>query len=343
MQSREHQPVSKTSPAGWIVCLFLLAALAAVAWYAWRTVKADVPSEQPQHSIANEEKAKLAEETKSLETARQAMLDMLKADPCSIPEQVQGYSLLPGRQDRPEEQSKTPASSPPLPMTPPTQPAASAEPETIATNAEIEAATTLILTKEGMGTGFFISPGIVVTNRHVVEAAPDLIILVSEALGGLTPGQLIAMSQKEGQDYALIKVSQKAKPLPAPLTLCGNVRKTEKVGAWGYPGALSVGDPKFNALINGDATAVPEQIYSEGVVNVVYETDPPLILHTADISHGNSGGPLVNNRGCVVGINTMIHMDQESYRQTGISLSSSDLVNFLRQHGVSVRYEEGKK
>lgn len=353
-----HVHSGTASRLGWMICLLLVIALTVTAWFAWRQgTEALARSAARDPALASTEPveeqggelAALQNTIRELEAVRHGLQALLQADPCAIPEQSHGLSFVPPA----PEPTAAPAPAQPEQPEQPVQPGQSGEsgrstdiPAPAETkkfragNDEIEAATTLILSEIGTGTGFFVAPGIVATNRHVVEGSPQ-VLLLNKALGGLIKGRVIALSQEEERDYALIRIETGSRPLPEPLPLCGGAKKTDKVGSWGFPGAVSSADPQFQALMRGDLHAVPEEVYSEGVVNVVYETAPPMIMHTATTSHGNSGGPLVNANGCVVGISTMISQDQQSYRQTSIALASGDLAAFLWQHGVSPRYSRG--
>ena len=342
----------------WIFCCLALLALLGAGWYIWSALKSEhavsAPEKNPEQRAALHG---LEEANRDLEARIADLRALLEAEPCAIPAELHGLNLVPEAPQNAEQQSPSgqtqsnqPGTTPPAssqsqaqeqPQTPPPAQPVSAVPESpngafAASNEAIESATTLIIAGNAMGTGFFVAPGIVLTNHHVVENNPDPVFLISRALG-VTQGKVIAMSSEQDRDYALIRVGDNGN-LPTQLPLCGGVKKTEKVGAWGFPALLSHDDPQFKALLQGDLRAVPEVIYSEGVVNVVYENMPPTIVHTAPISGGNSGGPLVNGAGCVVGVNTMVLSDSNSYRNAGVALSSRDLATFLWQHGVRATY-----
>lgn len=216
------------------------------------------------------------------------------------------------------------------------------KPETIAALAE--QATVLVLSISGpeegqMGTGFFYAPGLIVTNAHVVNEYKELYV-INKSLGRLIPGKVVACGKNANEDFAVIKLEDPDAAKIYPLTFTTKVARTDRVSAWGYPGLITAADPKLLKLLEGDKTAAPEIVYSEGVVSMIVDDNPQLIVHTAEISQGNSGGPTMDQNGRVVGINTLIMPDMESNRQANLCLGSRDVLSFLSRHKSGAVVEE---
>ncbi|CAM2005434.1 trypsin-like peptidase domain-containing protein [Acanthopleuribacter pedis] len=169
----------------------------------------------------------------------------------------------------------------------------------------------------GSGTGFLISEnGLVVTNRHVVNDADRLTVTLHD--GREMEAELVG--KDDGMDIALLKIE--ARNLQ-PLTLgtSHNLRLGDTVLALGYP--LHLGFSVTSGIVSGIGRNM----------NVGQFDLATYIQTDADITFGNSGGPLVNNAGEVIGINTMIVSQGETY---GFAIPS-DLVRHsidqLRRHG----------
>jgi serine protease Do len=143
------------------------------------------------------------------------------------------------------------------------------------------------------GSGFVIDPsGIIVTNKHVIEGAINIRALFSD--GSEASAHLIAASSLV--DLAALKVDVGHK-LPSV--------------EWGDSDALRVGDPVLtigNELNWG--TSVSAGIVSGLNRNLMDSAFDSYIQTDATINHGNSGGPLVDRDGKVVGVNTALYNPQ---------------------------------
>ncbi len=197
-------------------------------------------------------------------------------------------------------------------------------------------ATAFVFTPTSIGSGFFVAPGVLVTNAHVVGGARrDKIWVASSRLGKARQAKLIAKTRSKSEgDYAILRVpkARGVRALPLLRTL---VRPLAKVVAAGYPGLVVETDAKFRKLKSGDMTAVPGLVFSSGEVSVVQNAETiPLVAHTAKISGGNSGGPLVDQCGRVVGINTFIRYEKSAPSLYSYALASKHLLRFLRKHGI---------
>ena len=165
------------------------------------------------------------------------------------------------------------------------------------------------------GSGFFVRPGEVVTNMHVIRGAHRVEIHTLEGKGRTYPvGGALAVDE-EG-DLALLSVD-----LPAersrPLTLTSTLPdEGEQVFVIGNPLRL-------------------EGSVSDGIVSAVREVPDlgRIIQITAPVSHGNSGSPLFNMRGQVIGIVTVkVTNGQNINLALGVSritsMSKGELVSF---------------
>jgi serine protease Do len=157
---------------------------------------------------------------------------------------------------------------------------------------------------ERMGSGFiFDKSGDIITNYHVVEGAQKLFVTLAN--GTQLEGRIIGADQQT--DLAVISV--KGENLP-----CAKLGDSEKllIGEW----AIAIGNP-FGFFINDARPTV-----TVGVISAVDRNFAPsegvyyqgMIQTDAAINQGNSGGPLVNALGEVIGINAFIFTGSDSYR-----------------------------
>jgi 2-alkenal reductase len=145
---------------------------------------------------------------------------------------------------------------------------------------------------QSSGSGVIISPeGYIVTNNHVVESANDLSVILSD--GTQLPAQVISTDK-----YADLAVLKADGQMPAVATIgnSDNLKSGETVIAIGSP----LGEFR-NTVTVGVISATGRALDSG---NGYFMED--LLQTDAAINQGNSGGPLVNLNGEVVGINTLI-------------------------------------
>ena len=210
----------------------------------------------------------------------------------------------------------------------------------------LDAATVLVLApsadQEGLstGTGFFIGPNTIITNLHVVEGAGPDIFVTSEALHEVHPARLVqttGSSEIGTPDFAILEVDDVG-PETASFVLSPTINKLDNVVAPGFPGVIMQTDANYQALLQGNAAAAPELTAQSGAVTVIqtFPTGSEIIIHSADISPGNSGGPLVDSCGRVVGVNTFVNPDEQgTLRRLNYSLHTRELQRFLDSVGVA--------
>lgn len=333
-------------PLFWSLLLLVLL-LALAGWLIWQQMEA--ARERERAYAAQLDAAR--QQNESREAYLQQLRALLKEEPCVIKEKLAALPMplldpLPdggaAGQQTPRQRQDTPADalSPASPAPSDTSPSPVSPPSSMAQL--LEQGTVLVLAPQSrglsQGSGFFVSRQHVLTNGHVVGDAPEAVI-INKATGKVLKAAIVHRVQNGAQDFAVLELASPA--AITPLALCFSVQRTERVSAWGFPGAVTNDDPQFKALLEGNATAVPEVVYSEGAVNVVQQHTPPLIIHSATVSQGNSGGPLVNAAGQVVGINTFIKLDDVSYRQSSIAVVSSEIARALDQWGIA--YEKAPR
>ena len=146
--------------------------------------------------------------------------------------------------------------------------------------------------EQGQGSGVIIDNGIVITNAHVVNKTEKLIV-------GLKDGRKFTgkvLGQDMLTDLAVIKLKGKG---PWPKASLGNSDEI-KVGDW----AIAVGNPYGleNTVTLGIISNLNRNVSQLGI----YDKKIDLIQTDAAINPGNSGGPLLNRKGEVIGINTLI-------------------------------------
>lgn len=189
---------------------------------------------------------------------------------------------------------------------------------------------------QSTGTGFFVNEKQLVTNRHVVEGRSQVHV-ISKAFGRPAPARIVAVTQGTefgSADFAVLEVE--ASGDHQILSLSTNVERLQNVIAIGYPGYVMETDQSFRRLFEGDLSAAPQAAVTQGSVVALQagQEGIELIAHTATVGPGNSGGPLVDSCGAVLGVNTFIKSVQENLLRLNFSLRSDSLRKFLDQKGV---------
>jgi S1-C subfamily serine protease len=213
-----------------------------------------------------------------------------------------------------------------------------ADPQQITLLQLIETRTVLIMvsTPTGVttGSGFVVGPGLIVTNHHVIEPAlgqPGQILVTGAALDQPHLATVVKTQgpmTKTGGDFALLRIEATSLPAFVVHRSSTSLKLTNVIAA-GYPGDVLELDIDFAALKAGDLTAVPGLTVTDGTVNTEQQIGPDthVLMHSAPLSSGNSGGPLVDMCGRLVGVNTFTR--QGVMQNRGFALTAGDLLAFL--------------
>jgi putative serine protease PepD len=188
------------------------------------------------------------------------------------------------------------------------------------------------------GSGIVLNEkGLILTNDHVVAGSTSLQVAVGSGSSKVTRSATL-VGEEANKDLALVKVDPSGLGLHA-LRLGDStaLQVGEQVYAIGSPYGLE------QTLTSGVVSALGRQISAPdgGTITGAIQTDAPL-------NPGNSGGPLLNNRGEVVGVNSQIASDQASAgggqpgsTGVGFAISSQTVASVVKtiQAGQGVSYE----
>ena len=187
-------------------------------------------------------------------------------------------------------------------------------------------------TQTSLGSGFIIDKaGYILTNRHVVEGADKINVSLYDDRNGNKRYEAKLVGKDARTDVALLKIEPK-EPL-APIEL-GDSDQVD-VGEW----VMAIGNP-FG--LGGNSVTVGVVSYKgRGLTLGVLGTSVDMIQTDAAINPGNSGGPLLNTRGQVIGINTMIITGGER-QSAGVGFSvpinvAKEILPQLRDKGKVAR------
>ena len=168
------------------------------------------------------------------------------------------------------------------------------------------------------GTGFvYDTNGDILTNQHVVDGATSVSVKFSD--GSTYKGTVVGTDPST--DVAVVHVNAPASKL-TPLTLAdsGNVQVGDGVVAIGNPFGLEGTVTSGIVSAVGREITAPDNTPIEGAI----QTD-------AAINHGNSGGPLLNMKGEVIGITSQIESDSGGNDGVGFAVPSNTVRTIARQ------------
>ena len=147
------------------------------------------------------------------------------------------------------------------------------------------------------------------------------------------------VNESRSADFTILKLEQ---PLydRAPLKIgdSDNVSTTQDIFALGFPGIVST--IQLDTIYTADDVTVTSGIVSK--TNDVYLVDAPIpcITHSARVSEGNSGGPLLNANGAVIGINSFISSDGDGNNDYFYSIQINEVTDVLNALGIEYEKED---
>jgi len=206
-----------------------------------------------------------------------------------------------------------------------------------------DSATVIILTVDkdgeiiGIGSGFFVTEkGHVLTNAHVVEdEGIDKIFIRGKSISDASLARKIWVVPEH--DVAVLLAEKPSHVAPMKL-LSGNVLKGANVWALGYPGKQL-----NNMDVFGESYEEIDATLTNGIVSRIFEGTVsdgperyPVVQHTAEISPGNSGGPLFDECGTVVGINTATTAFEGVDDTDYFAIGSAGILNLLNGRIVGI-------
>ena len=181
--------------------------------------------------------------------------------------------------------------------------------------------------REGLGSGFIISKdGYVLTNAHVVAGSDEVTVRLADARREFK-AKVVGLDKRT--DVALLKVGAK----DLPVATLGDSSKLE-AGDWvaaigspfGFTNTITAG------IVSAKGRSLPDEMYV------------PFIQTDVAVNPGNSGGPLLNLAGEVVGVNSMIYSGTGGYMGVSFAIPievALDVARQLQSHGKVTRGRVG--
>ena len=172
--------------------------------------------------------------------------------------------------------------------------------------------------REGSGSGSVLdSSGLILTNQHVIDGAREITVSLFNGLA--YPAELVG--QDPDTDIAILKITAPPEQLlPLPWGDSQQLRVGQRIYAIGNPFGLE------RTMSTGMISSLNRQIPSRGG-----RTMRSLIQIDASLNQGNSGGPLLNTRGQLIGMNTAIMSSDGDSAGVGFAIPVSTLARIVPQ------------
>ncbi len=204
------------------------------------------------------------------------------------------------------------ADADPLPSTPtantPITLAVAARPAASRPISDVAGSVVAIFTGSGWGSGFLVSDdGYLITNQHVVGAAKTVRVRWSDGLE--TTGEVVRIDKR--RDVALVKAQGRGRQ---PLAL--------------RRGAATVGEAVF--AIGTPLDEKLQNTVTKGIVSANRILDGfAFIQSDVGVDHGNSGGPLLDDKGRVIGVTVIKFAPDDGQRGLNLFIPIGDALDFL--------------
>jgi len=177
--------------------------------------------------------------------------------------------------------------------------------------------------RTGLGSGFIVDPkGVILTNAHVVADADEVRVKLADRrefkgkVAGIDPVTDIAVVKIDATDLPAVKVGEPSKV---------------RVGEW----VLAIGSPfGFENTVTAGIVSATSRSLPEGSYVPFIQTD-------AAVNPGNSGGPLFNMKGEVIGINSQIYSRSGGFQGIAFAIPIDAAMNVERQLLAHGKVERG--
>jgi serine protease Do len=177
----------------------------------------------------------------------------------------------------------------------------------------------------GVGSGFIVgAKGFILTNEHVIEGATRITVILQS--GERFRGRVVGVDDET--DVAVLKIDS---PRDLPTVTLGDSNSSQ-VGDW----VLAIGSP-----FGLDQTVTAGIISKKERETSPFNSFQRFLQTDAAINRGNSGGPLVNMRGEVIGVNSQIATSTGDYNGIGFALPANEADFVYRQIASQGRVRRG--